>query len=280
MLNANYISLFGMQRVDIMIRQKFLNDLRDLQEINDCFRNESSLQGISPIKPSPLHSIMPTRYNQNKIKKKESLKLPKLSSEKTKSEFSSNNKSSKNKEDAKQRLEKKTNANVYFWYYKEDPKVKLQQNQAEKQKLLPKQTNLKLPSLSNRELIKKRRKLSINSNETLDSLVSTKQDEPQLPNISEQDDKSTVVSDQPSVVSKPFKLEIRPPSVASVASIESEADFFTFKNKRRVILKTAQLKQLNVSPKFMSEAKKMVFLPACKSFHPISVTKYVSETVR
>ena len=120
MLNANYISLFGMQRVDVMIRQKFLNDLKDLQEINDCFRKESSDPSV--VKVDNALSV----FMKPRIKKKEPTKLAnKLNTSKA----ASPNKNTK-KEDPKNQLEKKTNANVYFWYYKDEPEKQKQKNEA------------------------------------------------------------------------------------------------------------------------------------------------------
>lgn len=252
MLNANYISLFGMQRVDIMIRQKFLNDLRDLQEINDCFRHDSSkAQQISEANIS----------SKRQIPKKEVLRLPKVkSNSKQLIDKHTESKHSSKKEDAKHSLEKKTNANVYFWYYKDEPKSK------------QKQYNFKLPTLPKENL--KKRKNSITNTEATESMQSLKTYE-SIPVTNDNDEKLIEIEE---IVTK--KTEYRPPSVESIVSIDSNADFASFRNKRRVILKTAQLKQLNLSPKFMSDAKKMVFIPSCKSFHPIGVTKYISETIR
>ncbi len=268
MLNANYISLFGMQRVDVMIRQKFLNDLKDLQEINDCFRKESNHQRVQEnadssssiciLKPSNKKSTKPAKLNQSKA--------------------SSPNKNSK-KEDPKNNLEKKTNANVYFWYYKDEPGQQQQQKQKQKQSI-KKQKPLKLPALNTQN--PRKRKNSITNTE-LPNVLAVESIE-NLPKLIEKDDKSAYLNEEDEIgenlVSK--KIEQRQPSAETVYSVDdNDIDFeFSLQSKRRIILKTAQLKQLNLSPKFIEEAKKMVFIPSCKSFHPIEVSKYVRESVK
>lgn len=263
-----------MQRVDVMIRQKFLNDLKDLQEINDCFRKESSDPSV--VKVDNALSV----FMKPRIKKKEPTKLAnKLNTSKA----ASPNKNTK-KEDPKNQLEKKTNANVYFWYYKDEPEQQKQKHEASNNNnnsiIIKKQKPLKLPAL-NAQNTRKRKNSRIHVE--LPDLAGDGSSE-DLPKIIEKEEKLSASSsyrdeeDREYQVSK--KIEIRQPSAETIYSVHDDIDFEALQNKRRLILKTAQLKQLNLSPKFIEEAKKMVFIPACKSFHPIEVTKYVRERER
>lgn len=281
MLNANYISLFGMQRNDILIRQKFLNDLRDLEEINDCFKKQES-SGVA--QKDPFHSLLHPRKLNNKqqppllattnaASNRDSNKFPKLNSNQQFAERLKNLelKKSPKKEFAKHNLEKKTNTNVYFWYFKDNETADATNNiQSKNRKLF----GFKLPAINNNNDTNnnkrtKKRKDSLSSDLT-NSTQSFKLDD-NLLNVIEEHIQPTEEE-----IKKPIDFRPKSPT-ESICSVDADADMRTVNKKKRVILKTAQLKQLNISSQFIEDAKKMVFIPACKSFHPIEVSKYVSD---